>query len=200
MENILIFIKHHLEPLWKMIDSINASLFRIVFKTKLESIQSTVLRSIENKEYVFRKLLISDMRSLFRLISAQPMEDLRYFSPHGFDLKSLDACNRKTTFLMMGAFIGEKMIGYFFLRFFVNRKCFVGRLIDKEYRGKGIGEIMNFIMYEIAWQMNFRCLSTISTNNVAVIRAHAKNPTMIILKKLTNDYLLVEFVRKNREF
>ena len=199
METILIFIKHHLEPLWKIIDSINAGLFRIVFKTRMESIQSAVLRSIKNEEYVFRKLLISDMRSLLRLISDQPIEDLRYFSPHGFDLKSLDVYYRKTTFLMMGAFRGEKMIGYFFLRFFVNRKCFVGRLIDKEHRGKGIGEIMNYIMYEIAWQMNFRCLSTVSRDNMAVITAHSRNKNMIVLKELRNNYLLIEFVRESQE-
>ena len=55
---------------------------------------------------------------------------------------------------------------------------------------------MNFIMYETAWRMGFRCLSTISRNNIAVMRAHAKNPTMVVLKELSNDYLLVEFVRK----
>jgi RimJ/RimL family protein N-acetyltransferase len=197
MERILIFIKHHLKPLWKIIDSINTGLFRITYKTRMESIQSTVLGSIENEEYVFRRLLLSDMGSLFSLISDQPEEDLRYFSPHGFDLKSLEIHNRKPTFLMMGAFRGEKMIGYFFLRFFANRKCFVGRLIDKEHRGKGMGKIMNYSMYEIAWQMNFRCLSTVSRDNLAVIRAHSRNKSMIVLKELRNNYLLIEFVRES---
>jgi len=96
---------------------------------------------------------------------------------------------------MMGAFANERLIGYFFLRFFANRKCFVGRLIDADSRGKGIGQIMNNIMYETAWRLGFRCLSTISNNNKAVIGAHAKNPAMVVLKELPNEYLLVEFVR-----
>ena len=54
---------------------------------------------------------------------------------------------------------------------------------------------MNNIMYEISWGMNFHCLSTISKNNKAVMRAHSKNESMIVLKELQNDYLLVEFVR-----
>jgi hypothetical protein len=100
---------------------------------------------------------------------------------------------------MMGAFDDQKLIGYFFLRFFANKKCFVGRLIDKDYRGRGIGVVMNYMMYEISWRMGFRCLSTISTNNKAVIGAHAKNQAMIVLKKLKNDYILVEFVKKTSD-
>ena len=96
---------------------------------------------------------------------------------------------------MMGAFDKERLAGYFFLRFFASKKCFVGRIIDKPYRGKGIGNIMNHIMYQTAWRMGFRCLSTISKNNHAVIRAHAKNTSMVVLKELQNDYLLVEFVK-----
>jgi hypothetical protein len=86
------------------------------------------------------------------------------------------------------------MAGYFFLRFFMNGKCFVGRLIDKDYRGKHIGKVMNRIMYETAWKMNFRCLSTISKNNQFVMRSHADNQKMVVLKDLQNDYLLVEFL------
>jgi RimJ/RimL family protein N-acetyltransferase len=100
---------------------------------------------------------------------------------------------------MMGAFDGERMIGYFFLRFFANKKCFVGRIIDKDYRGKGVGLTMNKIMYETAWGMFFRCYSTISNNNKAVIKAHAKNSSMKIRKELANDYLLVEFIREKNQ-
>ena len=55
---------------------------------------------------------------------------------------------------------------------------------------------MNKIMYETAWRMNFRCLSTISRNNIKVMRAHAKNSAMVVLKELQNDYLLVEFIKE----
>lgn len=195
MERLLIFIKHNLKPLWKIIDFINGGVFYIVYKTKLEGIYSSVLGSIESEDYAFRRLLPSDMEALFRLISLQPEEDLKYFNPHGFDLKSLKKQNRVPTFLMMGAFRGEELAGYFFLRFFANRKCFVGRLIDKDHRGRGIGETMNSIMYEIAWRMNFRCLSTVSKDNLAVIKAHSKNKYMIVLKELKNNYVLIEFVK-----
>ncbi|NSW94698.1 MAG: GNAT family N-acetyltransferase [Bacteroidales bacterium] len=150
----------------------------------------------ESGNYNYRKIAVSDLNNLQILINSQVKDDLKFFNPHGFDLKSLERQYKNPAFLMMGAFDGDKMIGYFFLRFFINKKCFVGRLIDKDYRGKGIGQVMNTIMYETAWKMGFRCLSTISKNNEMVMKAHARNPYMKILKELDNDYLLVEFVRQ----
>lgn len=97
---------------------------------------------------------------------------------------------------MMGVFDKKRLVGYFFLRCFWNRKCFVGRLIDEPYEGKGIGRVMNHIMYNIGWNAGFRVLSTISKKNHLVMKSHANNPSMVVLKELDNDYLLVEFVKK----
>ncbi len=199
MEKILIFIKHHFGFLWKIIEWINGSLFQCFYSSRLEKILPQVFNESANSTFLFRRLQISDAESLYDLIENQEKSDLEYFSPHGFDMVSIERQFKNRSFLMMGVFDKEKMIGYFFLRFFVNRKCFVGRLIDKQYRGKGIGLIMNDIMYETSWRMDFRCLSTISKNNKSVMKAHAKNPTIRILKELQNDYMLVEFVRNEKD-
>jgi len=196
MERILIFIKHHFGALWQLIDWGNGIFFRCLYKSKKQAVLRSVLGGVENSSMTYRELQSSDIQSLKDLIDSQPQDDLTYFSPHGFDLASLQAQIKKPAFLMMGTFDAQKMVGYFFLRFFANKKCFVGRLIDRDYRGQGIGSYMNTIMYETAWNMGFKCLSTISKNNKAVMGAHAKNPTMKILKELQNDYMLVEFIRK----
>lgn len=198
MERIFIFIKHHFIFLWTIIDWINGKLFQWFFKSDLETVLPFVIEKYHSEPFFYRKLHISDITELFKLIESQPREDLKYFSPHRFDITSLNAQIKKPAFLMMGTFADQKMVGYFFLRFFANRKCFVGRLIDKEYRGKGIGYEMNKIMYNTAWEMGFRCLSTISKNNKSVMGAHAKNSAMIVLKELQNDYLLVEFIDKKK--
>lgn len=177
---------------------VNGVLFAFFYKSKLEMVLPIVFSEAATGRFAYRKLGIEDIRSLFDLIAEQTLSDLKYFSPHKFELTSLETQFKKPAFLMMGAFEKEKLAGYFFLRFFANRKCFVGRLIDKDYRGKGVGATMNFIMYETAWQMGFRCLSTISRNNISVMRAHSKNPDMIILKDLSDDYILVEFVRRKK--
>ena len=195
MERILIFIKHNLRFLWELIEQANSFMFSLLYGRRVRQTTDRIISEIPGDSYIYRKLNPSDIDSLHDLLTSQPQDDLRYFNPHGFDKNSLEDRMKNRAFLMMGAFDDDKLIGYFFLRFFANRKCFVGRLIDRKYRGKGVGRTMNRIMYDIAWEMNFRCLSTVSTNNHLVMKAHAGNPNMKILKKLDNDYLLVEFVR-----
>ena len=197
MERFLIFIKHHLDFVWRIIEFGNSQLFRLFYKSSLEKTLQGVFNDFSKRPYVFRRLLISDAKSLYDLINSQKDADLEYFKPHGFDKISIERQFANHSLLMMGAFEGDKLIGYFFLRLFTNRKCFVGRLIDKKYRGRGIGQVMNTIMYETAWRMGFQCLSTISRNNKAVMRSHSKNRTMVILKELQNNYLLVKFIRES---
>ena len=197
MERILIFIKHHLSLLWRIIELGNETFFSLVYKSRMEKILPGVFREFTVSPFSYRRLKEGDINPLYDLIRSQPSSDLEYFHPHGFDIPSIEKQLRNRSFLMMGAFKDESIVGYFFLRLFANKKCFVGRLIDSEFRCQGIGRVMNNIMYETAWRMNFRCLSTISKNNSAIIRAHSKNPSLIVLKELKNDYLLVEFVQRD---
>jgi hypothetical protein len=199
MEKILIFIKHHFGFLWIIIEWLNGIIFQLLFKSRMDNITAEIFAEVTETPYSYRKLITQDIESLYNLINSQNITDLKYFNPHKFDLKAIQRQFKSRSFLMMGVFEKNKMVGYFFLRFFSNKKCFVGRLIDKDYRGLGIGPVMNNIMYEIAWRLGFRCLSTISKNNTAVMHAHVKNPAMIVLKELQNNYLLVEFVRKASE-
>ena len=196
MEKILIFIKHGIPFLWKLIEWINSVSFVLFYQKKMEKVLPQLFIEQEVPPFSYRRLNVLDAEPLFNLIDSQISTDLKFFSPHAFDLHSIIKQFNNKAFLMMGAFDGEEIVGYFFLRFFANKKCFVGRLIDTEYRGKGIGFVMNNIMYETAWRMRFHCLSTISRNNKAVMGAHKKNSSIRVLKELQNDYLLVEFVRE----
>jgi RimJ/RimL family protein N-acetyltransferase len=196
MERLLIFIKHHVRFLWRMIEWGNGLVFSILYRRTMLRVLPEVFAGSGDAGYLFRPLELPDAGALFTLIDSQDPADLKYFSPHGFDLPSIARQFRNRSFLMMGVFDRDRLAGYFFLRFFASKKCFVGRLIDRDYRGKGIGVEMNRIMYGIAWAMGFRCLSTMSKNNRAVIRAHSKNSSMVVLKELQDDYILVEFVNR----
>ena len=164
----------------------------------MEKVLNRVLMEYQTPPYTYRRLNTSDAGPLSVMVHQQKPSDLLFFKPHGLDNISIKKQFKVSSFLMMGVFYKEHIIGYFFLRFFINKKCFVGRLIDKDFRGKGIGMVMNSIMYETAWRLNFRCLSTISLNNAAIMHAHSKNPTMVVVKELPNNYLLVEFVRNSK--
>jgi hypothetical protein len=196
---ILLYIKHNLKFIWNLIEWVNGLFFKILYGRKFKLIIYDVIREHGLNGYRFKTINAEDLKSLAAFIGKQSPEELTFFKPHEFDYMSLLRVFKNPAFLMMGVFDGEKIVGYFFLRCFWNKKCFVGRLIDKSQRGKGIGDVMNNIMYQIAWQMDFRCLSTISRNNTAVMNAHARNKSMVILKELPDDYLLVEFVKKDRE-
>lgn len=197
MERILLFIKHNLGFIWSVIERMNNILFCLLYKKRLDRITQQVFEEIQQYPIIYRKISKADSGKLYELVKKQPQSDLTFFKPHSFDLDAIARQTRKSSFLMMGAFSNERLVGYFFLRMFVNRKCFVGRLIDQDYRGHGIGLTMNRIMYETAWRMKFRCLSTISRKNHAIMKAHSGNRHMVILKELKDDYLLVEFLPYN---
>jgi len=190
---LLHYIKRHVSFLWPPIDWLNTLLFKWLHCRKFKRIVPEVIKEYGLTGFTFRKLEYRDLSAIKLLTDSQAPGRLDYFKPHGFEEKELYKVFKNPAFLMMGAFEGRRMVGYFFLRFFWNRRCFVGRLIDQQYEGKGIGRVMNKIMYQIGWQSGFRVLSTISRNNRLVMKAHAKNDSMVVLKELYDDFLLVEF-------
>lgn len=192
---ILIYIKHHFNILWFLIEKANAFLFRIFYNKRFHLIADKIITTYTLPGYQFRKLAKSELPKLEELLLKQSETRITYFNPHDFHLRGLQRILKNPAFLMMGVFDEEKLVGYFFLRCFWNKKCFVGRLIDEPCEGKGIGRVMNNIMYNIAWEIGFKCLSTISKNNNLVMHAHRNNSAMNVLKELDNDYLLVEFIK-----
>jgi hypothetical protein len=194
----LIYIKHHFSFIWQIIEWLNAILFSLLHDSKFIKVVPSVIKRCNTGRYYYRPLKQADLSALQALINSQSSGRIDYFKPHGFDEKSLLKTFKNPSFIMMGTFAADEIVGYFFLRCFWNKKCFVGRLIDEPYEGKGIGRVMNEIMYNIAWEAGFRCLSTISKSNQWVMRAHAKNPYMKVLKNLDNDCLLVEFLEPSR--
>ena len=198
MTGLLLFVKHRLPLVWRSIDALNAVLFRILHGDRLHQEAERCFREFTLDGYRFRALTAADLSGLADLLARQQPGRLDYFEPHGFDRQSLERVARSPSFLMFGVFSGELTVGYFFLRCFWNRKCFVGRLIDEPYERKGIGRVMNQILYNTAWRSKFRCLTTVSKNNALVMRSHANNPTFRVLKELPNDYLFVEFVEPTK--
>lgn len=196
---LLIYIKHNLPLLWDCVEWLNALLYKFFHAKKVSRVLQETIDSHTLSPFIFRALEEADLFQLENLLNNQSATRVAFFKPHKFDFKSLKKAYRNPSFIMMGVFSGSAMAGYFFLRCFWNKKCFVGRLIDESYDGKGIGRVMNDIMYNIGWGAGFKILSTISRNNRLVMRSHANNPAMRIIKELPGDYLLVEFVKPGNQ-
>ena len=194
MTRFLLFVKHKIPCLWWVIEWLNTLLFNLLHHATLERESERCFQEFTMQEYTFRSLNESDIESVFRLLHRQREGRLEFFKPHGFDRRSLMRVTRNPAFLMFGVYYGEELVGYFFLRCFWNRNCFVGRLIDEPHERKGIGRVMNKIMYYTAWRSGFRCYTTVSKDNASVIRSHDRNPAARIVKELPNNYLLIEFI------
>lgn len=196
MIRILLYIKHKVPIIWNAIEKLNGLLYSILYKSRMDEEVEKALKEFRLPGFETRQLNHKDLTRLSMLYDSQEASRVTYFNPHGFDQKSLLSVSRNPAFLMMGVFEGHRMVGYFFLRFFWNKKCFVGRLIDQPFEGKGIGRMMNSIMYNIGWRMGFKVLSTISRKNSLVMKSHANNSFMKVLRELDDDYLFVQFVEK----
>ena len=194
MTRLLLYIKHKIPIVWQTIDWLNGMLFRVMHRDSLLQQSDRCFEEFMLEGYSFRRLHTDDVAAIFDLLSRQRDGRLEYFNPHSFDRSSLERVSRNAAFLMFGVFCGEKLVGYFFLRCFWNKKCFVGRLIDEPHERNGIGRVMNSILYNTAWGSGFRCFTTVSTANESVMRSHRRNPFAHVVEELPNDYLLIEFV------
>jgi hypothetical protein len=192
---LLLFIKHKIPILWHVIEWLNALLFALLYRKLLRRESERCFQEFTLDGYIFRSLNDGDLDALFDLLHRQADGRLHYFTPHKFNRMGLQRASRNSAFLMFGVFDYKELVGYFFLRCFWNRKCFVGRLIDEPHERKGIGRIMNRILYNTAWRSGFRCYTTVSKDNAMVIRSHNRNPAAHQIKELPNDYLLIEFTR-----
>ena len=197
MTRIFLFIKHNLPILWRLIEWMNGIIFSVLYRRRLLAAADNAIRAETQIEFRFVVLDNSNLKALADLLASQPAYRLAHFRPHEYDFTSIKRQSRNPAFLMFGAFSRKEMVGYFFLRCFVNRRCFVGRLIDHRHDRLGIGRAMNRIMYQTAWNSGFRVFTTVSKENEMVIRSHSRNPAAKVLKELPNNYLLIEFLPGN---
>ena len=196
---VLLFIKHRLPWLWVLVDWLNSRLYSLLHRKRMAVQVDRAIGEFRMNGFEYRPLNAGDLQALADLLERQGEARLRYFQPHGFDVASLSKMHANPAFLMFGVFRDQLLVGYFFLRCFWNRKCFVGRLIDRDHEGQGIGRVMNQIMYHIAWRSGFRCMTTISRDNKAIIRSHQNNPHARFVGELANGYMWVEFVDRADE-
>lgn len=193
MIRFFLFIKYKLPLVWLLIEQVNGLFFHLKYGFKLKnqlkifcenySIDNIIYKFIENNHLVALNILLTELE----------LSQKKYFEAHSYTLHGLSLQLSNRSLIMLGCFNNDELIGYFFLRCFFNKKCFIGRLVHKDFRSKGIGRTMNTIMYRAAWQSGFRVYATLSAENQLVMQSHRNNPYMHILKELPDNYMLVEF-------
>ena len=197
MIRILLFIKHHLSFLWSIAEWWNGVCFSIAYRNKVSRTAEKICREYSKDDLLFRCVEKADLANLSDFFMAQPEESYRYFKPHAFDEKTLFKLWHNPAFFQLIVTNGNNQIaGYFLIRFFVNRKAFVGFLVGDSFQGRGIAKRMCRIALKICWENNFHTFATVSKDNTKALAAYRRINDFTILKELPDNYIYIEYTPK----
>jgi len=185
-------LRDKLSWLWNIIEWINGLIFYMRYGKKLKAFSFTTVP--DGYEIVpIKYVSTSEMVAFFE---RQPEEAYTYFKPHGFDAKSIKLLQRNKAFL--GYVLKEKsngaIAGYCFNRCFFHGQGFRGRMVDINYRGKGLGTAMNKILNEVGFCIGLRLFETVSKDNVASYKSALSASNVKVVKELEHNELYLEIL------
>lgn len=176
---------------WHLIEWLNEKLFLLCYGRKLPEI-STVLENYQ-VIYQIQEASLKDVPKLVSFFAEQPKGSFIYFHPHGFDEKSICQLVKRRSYLLYLVLDPDNVIvGYFFLRCFFIGKCFLGKMVDHEHQGKGIGQMMCLKAMDIATLLRMRMFETISKENLSSLYSTQKVLDTKIIKEMDNNYIYIE--------
>lgn len=176
-----------------MIESVNSTLFYIRYGKKVRAFRIT---TVPDGYSVFP---ITDVPTddLVKFFERQPEKAYTYFHPHGFDEKSIKKLQKNKSFLaiILKDITNDKIAGYCFIRSFFHGKGFRGRMVDIDYRGKGLGTAMNKMLNEIGFGIGLRLFESVSKDNVASYRSAISASNVKVLEELPHNELYLEIIK-----
>lgn len=188
-------IKDRFGFVWEIVEWVNATLFGLMYRSELKDVPD-VLNLISNEAFVIRMTVDEDAPVLAKFFSEQPKEAFEFFHPHAFDARSIRKIIKNKafqTFVVIDKNAkGDALVGYFFLRSFVNGKCFRGRIADYRTRGKGVGKLMARALENVAVHEGLRMFASISPDNYASLNSAKAVSEVKVIKTLENGYYYIE--------
>ena len=185
-------LRNKLSWLWNIIEWINGVIFYLRYEKKLKYFSVTSVP--DGYEIVpIKSISTSDLVAFF---VHQPEEAFKYFHPHEFDEKSIRRLQNNKAFLAYVLIdeVNDKIAGYCFNRCFFHGQGFRGRMVDIDYRGKGIGTAMNKILNEVGFGIGLRLFETVSKENVASYRSALSASNVKVVKEMENNELYLEII------
>ena len=188
------FLQDRVSWFWSIIEWGNGMAFSMRYGRKLKSLSFFSI-PVEYELMPIRDVSHKDIIAFF---DRQPKEAFTYFRPHGFDDKSIKRLQRNKSFL--GYVLRDKengqIAGYCFNRCFFNGQGFRGRMVDIDYRGKGLGTAMNKILNEVGFGIGLRLFETVSKDNVASYRSALSASSVRVVKEMENNELYLEILNE----
>lgn len=200
------FLRDQMPWLWDLVDIVNSFLFRIRYGDKLDLMENVICskdyfkcKSSDNFYVVPIRSVNSD--DLVEFFACQPTEAYRFFKPHGFDLKTIKKLQNNYAFLgyVLKDVTNDKIVGYCFNRSFFHGKGFRGRMVDVNYRGKGLGTTMNRLLNKVGFGIGLRLFETVSKDNVASYRSAISASSFRVIEELPHNELYLEIINDMKQ-
>ena len=178
--------------LWNIIECFNSIIFNVRYRKKLKNFSFTTIPDGYEIEPI-NKIHTTDLVDFFE---RQPKDAFMYFRPHGFDSKSIKLLKRNKAFLGYVLLNKTKgtIAGYCFNRCFFYGQGFRGRMVDVDYRGKGLGIAMNKILNEVGFGIGLKLFESVSKDNVASYRSALSASNVRVVKELPHNELYLEIL------
>ena len=184
-------LRDHCAWVWDAAESINSTAFGIRYAKRLKLVPEVLKR--ESKEpLLLRVAEPEDAEALAAFFARQPEGDFEFFKPHGFDVQSLMTLLKRTSFLMYVVEQDQQIVGYFFLRSFVHGQSYLGKMVDHEHQGQGIGKLMCKAAMDVALTLGLRMFESINRRNPASMRSTGSVLRQVVLQELEDGDLLIE--------
>lgn len=192
-------IKNKYTFIWFFIERINGLFCKIFKKESMVNIENRIINFWGNENTIAKKATSSDISDIVSFFEELSSEDTQYFQPFEFTKKSLLHVLSCGTYQLYLVIFDNQIAGIFFLRFFINNKCFLGYAVKKEFRGKGLGQgMLAAIIYGIS-RSKFRLMSTICTNNTASLKAHMATGRFEIIETLQTNEVVLRMKTQNEK-
>lgn len=185
-------IRDRMGWLWDIVEQINSGLFSMRYGRRLRDFSFTTVP----EGYEVMSLREVPTERMVAFFGRQPEEAFTYFRPHGFDGKSIQKLQKSRAFLAYVLLDKEKseIAGYCFNRSFFHGVGFRGRMVDINYRGKGLGTAMNRMLNEVGFGIGLRLFETVSKDNVASYRSAFAASNVKVVKELPDNEVYLEII------
>lgn len=180
--------------LWNIIESFNGMLFSLRYGKRMRAISFTNIPEGYNL-VALRDVSTERMVAFF---THQPEDAYTYFRPHAFDAKSIKRLQNNRAFLgyVLIDQANDRIAGYCFNRCFFHGQGFRGRMVDIDYRGKGLGIAMNKILNEVGFGIGLRLFETVSKDNVTSYRSALSASNVKVVKEMPHNELYLEILKE----
>lgn len=171
--------------IWDAVEWMNSELFAMIKCRELGHLNDCFAEGVRLAD-------VSDTGRLVSFFERQPEESYKWFRPHEFDEGTLRKLLKRKSYIIYIMEENGEIIGYAFLRCFVNGKCFLGKMVDVGHQGKGVCTVLCAVGMRMANCMGIRMFESINKENVGSMKASQKACDVVVVEEMKNGDMLVE--------